>query len=118
MRSWLDAGLHPAASTDAPVCATDPFANLAAMVTRQSRSGAVLGADQRLSVAEALHAYTACGAHTQFAEDRLGRLVPGYLADIAILSHDLFAAEAEAALGAVQCDMTVLGGQIVFDRDG
>lgn len=118
MRSWLDAGLHPAASTDAPVCATDPFANLAAMVTRQSRSGAVLGADQRLSVAEALHAYTASGAHTQFAEDRLGRLVPGYLADIAILSHDLFAAEAEAALGAVRCDMTVLGGTIVFDRDG
>ena len=118
MRSWLDAGLHPAASTDAPVCATDPFANLAAMVTRQSRSGAVLGADQRLSMAEALHAYTACGAHTQFAEDRLGRLVPGYLADIAILSHDLFAAEAEAALGAVRCDMTVLGGTIVFDRDG
>jgi predicted amidohydrolase YtcJ len=118
MRSWLDAGLHPAASTDAPVCATDPFANLAAMVTRQSRSGAVLGADQRLSMAEALHAYTACGAHTQFAEDRLGRLAPGYLADIAILSHDLFAAEAEAALGAVRCDMTVLGGKIVFDRYG
>jgi predicted amidohydrolase YtcJ len=116
MRRWLDAGLHPAASTDAPVCATDPFKNLYAMTTRRSRAGTLLGKDQRLSMAEALHAYTACGAYTQFAEDRMGRLVPGHLADMAILSHDLCAIASEELVRAVQCDMTILDGQVIFDR--
>jgi predicted amidohydrolase YtcJ len=118
MRDWLRAGLHPAASTDAPVCATDPFKNIFAMVTRRSRAGTVLGEDQRLSMAEALHAYTACGAYTQFAEDQKGRLVAGQLADIAVLSHDLFAITPEELAGSVRCDMTVLGGRVVFDRMG
>jgi predicted amidohydrolase YtcJ len=118
MWDWLRAGLHPAASTDAPVCATDPFKNIFAMVTRRSRAGTVLGEDQRLSMAEALHAYTACGAYTQFAEDQKGRLVAGQLADIAVLSHDLFAITPEELAGSVRCDMTVLGGRVVFDRMG
>jgi predicted amidohydrolase YtcJ len=67
-------------------------------------------------MAEALHTYTACGAHTQFAEDRMGRLVPGHLADMAILSHDLFAIASEELVRAVQCDMTILDGQVIFDR--
>jgi predicted amidohydrolase YtcJ len=118
MRRWLDAGLHPAASTDAPVCATDPFKNLYAMVTRRSRAGTPLGPDQRLSMAEALHAYTACGAYTQFAEDHMGRLVPGQMADIAVMSHDLFALAPEDWVEAAACDLTLLGGQVVFDRHG
>jgi predicted amidohydrolase YtcJ len=69
-------------------------------------------------MAEALHTYTACGAHTQFAEDRMGRLVPGHLADMAILSHDLFATSPEELREAVQCDMTILDGKVVFDRHG
>jgi predicted amidohydrolase YtcJ len=118
MRRWLEAGLHPAASTDAPVCATDPFKNIYAMVTRRSRGGTPLGPAQRLSIAEALHAYTACGAYTQFAEHRLGRLVPGLLADVAVMSHDLFATSPEELREAVRCDMTILDGKVVFDRDG
>jgi predicted amidohydrolase YtcJ len=73
---------------------------------------------QRLSMAEALHAYTACGAYTQFAEDHMGRLVPGQMADIAVMSHDLFALAPEDWVEAAACDLTLLGGQVVFDRHG
>ncbi|MBN9459076.1 MAG: amidohydrolase [Bosea sp.] len=118
MRKWLDAGLHAAASSDAPVCATDPFKNLFTMVTRETKRHTVIGGGERLSMAEAVHAYTLLGAYTQFAEDKLGRLVPGQLADIAVLSHDIFSVPVETVENAVCCDLTLLGGEIVFDRHG
>lgn len=118
MRKWLDAGVHPAASSDAPVCATDPFKNLFTMVTRQTKRHTVIGAAERLTMEEAVHAYTAIGAYTQFAEDRMGRLVPGQLADIAVLSHDIFAAPVETVEIDARCDLTLLGGEVVYDRLG
>lgn len=118
MRKWLDAGLHAAASSDAPVCATDPFKNLFTMVTRKTKRGTVIGGAETLSMAEAVHAYTALGAYTQFAEDRLGRLVPGQLADIAVLSHDIFSVPVEMVENELRCDLTLLGGEVVFDRLG
>ena len=116
LRKWLDAGLHPAASSDAPVCTPDPFKNLFTMVTRRSKRGTILGESERVSLAEAIHAYTACGAYTQFAEQRLGVLKPGYLADVAVLSRDIFACEVEEIEFDVRCDMTILNGQIAYAR--
>jgi len=116
MRRWLDAGLHPAASSDAPVCASDPFRNIYAMITRRTRHGTTVGADQCLTVAEALHAFTALGAYTQFAEESRGRIVPGLLADIAVFSRDIFAATPEEILTDTRCDLTILGGEVVFER--
>lgn len=118
MRKWLDAGLNAAASSDAPVCATDPFKNLFTMVTRKTKRGTVIGGAETLSMAEAVHAYTALGAYTQFAEGKLGRLVPGQLADIAVLSHDIFSVAVETVENEVRCDLTLLGGEVVFDRLG
>ncbi len=118
MRKWLDAGLHAAASSDAPVCATDPFKNLFTMVTRKTKRGTVIGGGETLSMEEAVHAYTALGAYTQFAEDSVGRLVPGQLADIAVLSRDIFSIPVEAVENEVRCDLTLLGGEVVFDRLG
>jgi predicted amidohydrolase YtcJ len=82
MRKWIDAGLHPAASSDAPVSTTDPFKNLFTMTTRMSNRHTVLGQGQKLSMEEAVHAYTYFGAYTQFAEKNVGRLIAGQLADI------------------------------------
>ncbi len=118
MKKWLDAGLHPAASSDAPVCATNPFQNLFTMVTRQTKRHTEIGGIEKLTMEEAVHAYTYCGAYTQFAETDLGRLVPGQLADIAILSHDVFAVSPETVEKDVRCDMTILGGKVVYDREG
>jgi predicted amidohydrolase YtcJ len=118
MRKWLDAGLHPAASSDAPVSTTDPFKNLFTMTTRMSNRHTVLGEAQRLSMAEAIHAYTWCGAYTQFAEQDVGRLVPGQIADITVLSHDVFDCRPEEIEKDARCDLTILGGEVVFDRLG
>lgn len=85
------------------------------MITRKSRKGTELGADQRLSMAEALHAYTALGAYTQFAEAEKGTLSPGKLADVAVFSRDLFAATPEEVRDDTHCAMTIIGGKVVHE---
>ena len=112
MASWLHAGQTPAASSDAPVSSTDPFQNIFTMVTRRTNKGTVLGADEALTVAEAVHCLTFCGAYTQFAESERGRLLPGMLADITVLSQDIFASAQEAIL-ATKADLVLRGGQPV-----
>lgn len=116
MRAWLDAGQHPAASSDAPVSSTDPFQNLYTMVTRRTNKGTLLGPDQAISLPEAVHCLTWCGAYTQFAETRRGTLRPGMTADIAILSHDIFAAP--DTLRDTRAELTLRAGTPVFDRAG
>ena len=101
-----------------PVCVTDPFKNLFTMVTRRTRRGTVIGAQETLSLEQAVHAYTHCSAYTQFAEERMGRLVAGQLADIAIASRDIFATPPELLENETRCDLTIRGGEVVFDRHG
>ena len=117
MRTWLEEGHHPAASTDCPVCAVDPFANLFTMVTRKTNRGTVLGADETLTMEQAVHCYTQCGAYTQFTEDRRGTLEPGMAADVAVLSQDIFAIEPDALFD-VQADLTLRDGKAIHDRHG
>ncbi|UPY35001.1 amidohydrolase [Sediminicoccus sp. KRV36] len=115
MKTWLEQGHHPAASSDSPVSTVDPFPNLLTMVTRRTNQGTVFGPEERLSIQEALHCYTWCGAHSNFAESRRGTLEPGMDADIAILSQDITALAPEEYLG-VQCDATLRGGIAIHDR--
>jgi predicted amidohydrolase YtcJ len=116
IRTWADMGLNPSASTDCPVCDLAPGPNLYAMVTRRTDKGRTLGADQRLTLAEALHAYTWAGAYGSKEEAIKGRLVPGQLADVAVWSRDLFAAPEEALIEA-RCDMTILNGAVAYERE-
>jgi predicted amidohydrolase YtcJ len=113
MKDWLDAGMMPAASSDAPVCTTNPFINIYTMLTRRTRAGTPIGPQQALSIEEALHAYTYCGAFSQFAENEVGRLLPGMRADIAILSDDIFSMSPEAILEDLRFEATLLGGEVV-----
>ena len=116
MRTWLDEGHHPSASSDCPVSTVDPFVNIFAMLTRQTSRGTVMGPEEALTVEEAIHCQTWCGAYTQFAEGRRGTLEPGMLADIAVLSRDIFAAAPEQILRETRCDMTLRGGEAIHDR--
>lgn len=117
MKTWLDEGHHPAASSDCPVCTVDPFINLFTMVTRATNKGTVLGPEERLTPEEAVHCYTWCGAYTQFAEDRRGTLEVGMQADIAVFSADVFSIEPDAILK-TQADITLRDGRPIFDRQG
>jgi hypothetical protein len=117
MKTWLDEGHHPAASSDCPVSTVDPFINLYTMLTRRTNKGSVLGEAERLTLAEALHCYSWCGAYTQFAEDRRGNLAIGMQADVAILSRDIFTLDGDEILS-VQVDATLRDGTPIFDRHG
>ncbi len=112
MRTWIEAGLHPSASTDCPVTEIAPMPNLYTMVTRKTAKGTVLGPEHRLSIEEALHAYTWASAYGSREEGIKGTLAPGMLADIAVWDRDLLAVEPEALLEA-RAEMTILGGEVV-----
>jgi predicted amidohydrolase YtcJ len=116
MRTWIRRGLHPSASTDCPVVEIDPRPNLHQMVTRETDRVTVLGADQALSMEEALHACTYEGAYGSHEEGLKGRLLPGQLGDAAVWDRDVLA-EPGAVMEAV-VDLTLLGGRIVHRRGG
>lgn len=118
MRTWLEEGHHPAASSDCPVSTVDPFINLFTMLTRKTSRGTVMGAGEALTAEQAVHCQTWCGAFTQFAEDRRGTLEPGMMADIAVLSRDIFASAPEEILRDTRADLTLRGGEAIFDRHG
>jgi len=118
MRSWLEEGHHPAASSDCPVSTVDPFINLFTMLTRKTNRGTVLGASEALSVEQAVHCQTWCGAYTQFAEHERGTITPGMQADIAILSRDIFTSTPEELLHDTRADLTLRDGVPIFDRHG
>lgn len=74
-------GLH----SDCPVTPMDPLATIRTAATRLTRSGTVLGPDQRIDVLRALRAMTADSAHLVHDEDRGGSLAPGKRADLVVL---------------------------------
>jgi predicted amidohydrolase YtcJ len=91
-RSLLDAGVVTCFGSDWPVAPLDPMTGIDAAVRRQTIDGANPNGwhpEQRVSVEEALIAYTRTAALAGFQEDRLGQLAPGYLADLVVLDRDL-----------------------------
>jgi len=115
-RTWMGLGFKPATGSDAPVCEPDPFPNLHAMLTRKTWRSTVMDADQRVSIEEALQAYTEFGAFSQKQEQVKGKLAPGFLADIAIFSRNLLVADPDEILNDTRCDLTILDGKVVYDR--
>ena len=101
-RSLLDAGVTTCFGSDWPVAPIDPLTGIDAAVQRHTIDGANPNGwhpEQRVSVEEALVAYTRTAAYAGFQEDRLGRLAPGYLADLTVLDRDLLAVPPDRYLG-------------------
>jgi hypothetical protein len=71
--------------------------------------------EQKISVAEAVHAYTMGSAYAEFEEKIKGSIEKGKLADLVVLDTDIFHADA-AQLKSARVDLTMLGGKVVFDR--
>ena len=88
MRSVLNAGLIATSHTDAPVALPNLMQVMWATVNRTSRSGKVMGPDERLTPLEALKAITIWGAYQHFEETTKGSLEAGKLADMVILSDN------------------------------
>lgn len=118
MRTWVEEGHFPGASSDAPVSTTDPFKNLFTMTTRKTNKGTVLNADQALSLSQAIHALTFNGAYVSKCEDRKGTLARGMLADVTVLSGDPFIDGVEVLERDTRADITIVDGRVAFDRHG
>jgi hypothetical protein len=117
-RTQLNNGAILAFGSDAPVEVPNPFWGLHAAVTRQRPDGSP-GPEgwypvQRLSLIEALQAYTGGAAYAAGMEDRLGKLAPGYLADLLILDHDPFNCSPEE-IRDIHPLATMVGGEWVWE---
>jgi predicted amidohydrolase YtcJ len=98
-RSWLDAGLVVAGSSDAPVIAADPLTGIRDAVARRTGAGRLLGPDECLTPAQALALYTSSAAYAMHREHEIGSLEPGKLADLTVLDrHSLTEATVIATL--------------------
>ncbi|MHB2169905.1 amidohydrolase [Alsobacter sp. R-9] len=116
LRTWFDLGLKPATGSDAPVCDPNPFPNFHAMLTRKTWKGTVMDESQRVSIEDALQAYTEHGAFAQKRESVKGRLAPGFLADVAVFSRNLLTADPAEILKDTRCDLAILGGRVVYEQ--
>jgi predicted amidohydrolase YtcJ len=116
-RSISGSGGRLAFGTDWPVVPLDPAASLHVAVNRQTRSGQPPGGwlpDQRLSLDEALAAWTSGSAYAEHSDDVKGSLSEGMLADLAILDRDV-SATPRSELGSLNVTATIVGGQVVYE---
>jgi predicted amidohydrolase YtcJ len=117
-RSLLDAKATLAFGSDYDVAPISPLLGIAAAVTRRTIDGKNPGGwvpAQKITVEEALRAYTVSAAYAGFEEKDKGSLEPGKLADFVILSADPFRAKPEE-LEKIEVDATVVGGKTVYSR--
>jgi predicted amidohydrolase YtcJ len=113
-RTYLDAGLPVSSGTDSPVVPYPPLWTLYHFVTRDTISGGVLGADQRVTRQQALHMATMGNAWLMTEEAEKGSIEVGKLADIVVLSDDPLTCP-ESRLRDAEVLMTIVGGRVVHD---
>jgi predicted amidohydrolase YtcJ len=113
--AFLNKGVPVAFGTDYPVEPVTPFRGLYAAVTRKSEDGKQeYFPDQRLTIDQAIAAYTTGSAFAEFAEKEKGKLATGMLADFVVLDRDVTAVSAEKILQ-TKVLRTVVGGKTVYE---
>lgn len=114
-RAMIEAGLTVAFSSDGPVIADiNPLLGLQSALLRRTRNGRPIAPEQAIDIAQALWCFTVGSAIVSGAADRLGRLAPGYLADLTVLSADPLAQPIERLLD-IRVDQTFVRGKIAYE---
>jgi predicted amidohydrolase YtcJ len=121
-RSFLEAGARldivsdwPGSYNEQRVTPLSPLENIALAITRQAPDGTPADGwhpEQRLTVDEAIAAYTIVPAHASHEEDRKGSITVGKLADLVVLSRDIRSL-GPAEIRATTVDLTLLGGRVI-----
>lgn len=117
-RSFLDHGVTLAFGTDWDVAPLNPMLGLYAAVSRATLDGKNPEGwipEQRITLAEAVEAYTMGSAFAEFQEKEKGSITPGKLADLVILSDNIFAIKPDAIRN-VKVETTIVGGKTVYQR--
>jgi predicted amidohydrolase YtcJ len=118
-RTFLNNGAHLAFGTDWDVAPLNPILTVYAAVTRATLDGKNPQGwfpEQKLTVAEAIEAYTMGSAYAEFQEQEKGSITPGKLADMVLLSDDIFSID-PAKIRDVKVLKTMVGGKVVWDQD-
>jgi predicted amidohydrolase YtcJ len=117
-RTFLDNGVKLAFGTDWNVAPLDPMESLYAAVVRATLDGKNPNGwfrEQKITLAEAVQAYTMGSAYAEFQEKDKGSITVGKVADFVVLSDDIFAIAPEK-IRDVKVDMTFLGGKMIYSR--
>jgi predicted amidohydrolase YtcJ len=112
-RTLLDAGIPAAAGSDFPPGPFDPRMGIQGMVTRRGWNGETWGANQRITVDEALRVNTLHGAYNSFEETIKGSITSGKLADFVVLTEDLHTVDQEK-IKDIEIFRTVVGGAVMY----
>ena len=116
-RTFLDRGVALALGSDWPVAPLNPLLGVYAAVTRATLDGKHPGGwvpSQNITVEEAVRGYTAGSAYAEFTDGNKGTIGPGALADMVILSDDIFGIEA-ARIRDVKVTMTIVAGRVAYE---
>jgi predicted amidohydrolase YtcJ len=116
-RTFLNHGVRLALGTDWDVAPLNPMLTVYAAVTRATLDDKNPGGwfpEQKLTGPETVEAYTLGSAYAEFQEQEKGSISPGKLADMVLLSHDIFAIAPET-IRQVKVLTTIVGGKIVWD---
>ena len=116
-RTLIETGALIGNGTDVPVEPIDAIASYYSTVTRITSDGTAFHPEHVMTRQEALESYTINNAIAAFEEDIKGSLTPGKLADLVVLSQDLLTVPDEELLD-TQVDMTIIGGAVVYTREG
>lgn len=115
LKASLDRELRFTSHLDSPVVPMDMGRLLWSAVSRETRSGKVLGEDQRVSIMQALRSVTIDAAWQSFQEDRIGSLEPGKLADMVLLDRDPLLGPQQ--LLDFKVEQLWIGGRCFYQRD-
>ncbi|MCR2044468.1 amidohydrolase [Anaerosalibacter massiliensis] len=117
-KTLLDSGVHIACGSDAPVESFNVLNGIYEAVTRKDLKGNPEGGwmpEQKLTVEEAVYGFTKAGAYTSFEEDIKGSIEEGKLADIVVLSKNIFEIP-EDEIKNIEVEMTIFDGEIVYEK--
>jgi hypothetical protein len=117
-RTLLDKGVRLALGTDWYVAPLNPMLTLYAATTRATLDGKNPNGwvpEQKITIAEAVSAYTAGSAYAEFQDGEKGTIARGKLADLVILDQDIFSIP-PASIKDVRVTTTIVGGKVVFER--
>lgn len=115
-KSLAEGGCVVCFGSDFPIVTPDPFAGMYAAVTRQTKLKRYengLAPVEKLSITEAVRAYTINGAYAAFNEDLHGSIEPGKFADFAVLDRDIFNIDTDDIVN-TKAEATILNGEIIY----
>lgn len=110
-------GIGVAGSSDCPIAPPNPLIGMYAAISRKNQAGEFVGRSENISPMSALKMYTQNGAYATFEETVKGSITPGKAADLVILNGDPMGLPPDE-LKHLQVEMTVIGGEVVWTKEG